>query len=72
MSKLPKNSVTVALNEAAAIVGGWNALVGEMNTSRNAMRVWENKNEVPAIKARLLEAVTDGEVERSRLNGVFI
>ena len=71
MSDLPKNSVTVALNEAAAIVGGWNILVGEMDTSRNGMRVWENNNEVPPTKARRLEKVTDGKVKRSRMNGVF-
>ena len=70
--KLPENSVNEALHEAANLLGGWNSLVGQLNRSRDAMRVWSHNNEVPPEKAKEIETLTKGKVHRSRMNHVFL
>lgn len=69
---LKENSVEVALEQAAGLVGGWNVLVGKLNRSRDIMRIWCKDNRVPPEMAKTIEELTDSKVQRSQLNDVFL
>ena len=71
-TQLPDGSVKEALAEAADYCGGWNHFVGDTNSSRSSMSHWVSRNEVPPVKAKMIETVTGGLVKRERLSSLYL